>query len=406
MAIVVLKFGGSSVATSGHIKRVAKRIVEYHSRGKQVVVVVSARGDTTDDLIASAKEVSTHLPSREMDMLLSTGEQISIALLTMAILELGCSALSFTGLQAGIITDSVHGKAKITDIKTDRLLNELNSGKIVVVAGFQGVSPQYEITTLGRGGSDTTAVALAAALKAEVCEIFTDVDGVYTADPRVVASAKKLKEISFEEMLELASLGAQVLQPRAVEFGMQYRVPIHVRSSFNYNEGTIVKEVEKMEQALIVSGITYDYNTAKISLFDVPDRPGIAKTVFKALAQESINVDMIIQSTMRDELNDISFTVTENDLAKAVTIMERIKHEVNATSISFDANVSKISIVGAGMISNAGVAATMFEALADAGINIQMISTSEIKISCIIGAWDTEKAVKVLHEKFNLQYVS
>lgn len=402
MAIVVQKYGGSSVADADRIRRVARRVVECYQQGNQVVVVVSARGDTTDELISLAKEITDNPPEREMDMLLSTGEQISIALLAMAIQAMGFPVISLTGPQVGILTDNVHTKARIQDVRSERLMDELNQGKIVIVAGFQGMTPDNDITTLGRGGSDTTAVAVAAAIKADVCEIFTDVNGVYTADPRVVPRARKLAAISHDEMLELASLGALVLQPRSVEFAKQYGVTIHVRSSFNYNEGTIVREVTDMEKTMVVSGVAHDLSVAKISLFDVPDRPGIARTVFSALAKESINVDMIIQSGMRDEMNDISFTVGKDDLNKVVAVMSRVKEETGASGVSYEDNVAKVSIVGAGMITNPGVAAAMFEALADAGINIQMISTSEIKVSCIIDASDTYKAVKALHEKFGL----
>lgn len=402
MAIVVQKFGGSSVADADRIRRVARRVVECYQQGNQVVVVVSARGDTTDELISLAKEITDNPPEREMDMLLSTGEQVSIALLAMAIQAMGYPVISLTGPQVGILTDNVHTKARIQEVRSERLMAELNQGKIVIVAGFQGMTRDNDITTLGRGGSDTTAVAIAAAIKADVCEIFTDVDGVYTADPRVVPRARKLATISYDEMLELASLGALVLQPRSVEFAKQYGVTIHVRSSFNYNEGTLVREVTDMEKVMVVSGVAHDLNVAKISLFDVPDRPGIASTVFTALARESINVDMIIQSGMRDGINDISFTVAKDDLNKVVRVMHKVKEETGASGVSFEDNVAKVSIVGAGMITNPGVAAAMFQALAEEGINIQMISTSEIKVSCIIDAGDAYKAVRALHKKFGL----
>lgn len=400
--LVVKKFGGSSVADPERIKRVARRVVEEHQKGNQVVVTVSAMGDTTDDLISLAKQVTNNPPEREMDMLLSTGEQISIALLSMAIRDLGSDVISLTGAQVGIYTDDVHTKAKILKIETDRVRAELNANRIVVVAGFQGINPNNDITTLGRGGSDTTAVALAAALKADVCEIFTDVDGVYTADPRLVPEASKLSYISYDEMLELASLGAQVLHPRSVELAKQYGIPIHVRTSFNYNEGTIVEEAPNMENAPVVSGVAHDYNVAKIGLFDVPDKPGVAKKIFKALSSQNINVDMIIQSAMRNNMNDIGFTITQNDLRKALQTIESIQEEVGFKGYTHDEDVAKVSIVGAGMISHPGVAADMFEALADEGINLEMITTSEIKVSCVIKRADTEKAVRALHKKFRL----
>jgi aspartate kinase len=341
-----------------------------------------------------------------MDMLLATGEQVSISLLAMAIIEMGHDAISLTGPQAGFITDKVPAKAKIQYINPERVRKELAQDKIIVVAGFQGMTMDNEITTLGRGGSDTSAVALAYALDADVCEIFTDVDGVYTADPRVVSDATKLDVISYDEMLELASLGALVLQPRSVEVAKQFGVTLHVRSSFNYNQGTIVKEVDDllqtMEQDRVVSGVAHDLNVAKVTMYDVPDQPGVAKTIFKALAAESINVDMIIQSQQRNEVTDMSFTIVKDDLQKAVQVIEKIKQETKADGFVYDDNVAKISIVGAGMISNSGVAATMFEALADAGINIEMISTSEIKVSCIVKADEAKRAVLALHDKFEL----
>ena len=398
--LVVKKFGGSSVGDPERIKRVARRVVEEHREGNQVVVAVSAMGDTTDDLISLMKQVTNNPPEREMDMLLSTGEQISIALLAMAIRDLGSDVVSLTGGQVGIHTDDVHTKAKILRIETGRVREELDQGRVVVVAGFQGVNPDGDITTLGRGGSDTTAVALAAALRADVCEIFTDVDGVYTTDPRVVPEARKLSHISYDEMLELASLGAQVLHPRSVELAKHYGIPLHVRTSFNHMEGTIVEEAPDMENAPVVSGVAHDYNVAKIGLFDVPDKPGVAKTIFKALSKQSINVDMIIQSAMRNNMNDIGFTTTIDDLRKALQIIEAIQGEVGFKGYTHDEDVAKVSIVGAGMISHPGVAADMFEALADEGINLEMITTSEIKVSCVIKRADTEKAVKALHKKF------
>lgn len=400
--LVVQKFGGSSVATPERIKKVAKRVVDTKRAGNQVVVVVSAMGDTTDNLIDLARQLTDNPSDREMDMLLSTGEQVSIALLAMAIDSLGEAVTSLTGPQAGITTNDVHAKARITGINTERLFKELDDGKIVVVAGFQGQNDNGDITTLGRGGSDTTAVAIAAAIDADICEIFTDVDGVYTCDPRVVPRACKLDCISYDEMLELASLGAVVLQPRAVEFAKHHNVVLHVRSSFNKNPGTIVQEVSSMEKQMVVSGVAHDLNVVKMALYDVPDRPGIAMQVFSALAERNINVDMIIQSANRNEVNDISFTITRDDLPKALPVMEAVTEQIAAKGFTYDDNVAKVSIVGAGMVSNPGVAASMFDALAEAGINIQMISTSEIKISCIIRADQVEKAVSAIHSKFGL----
>ncbi|MDS1030690.1 aspartate kinase [Bacillota bacterium LX-D] len=402
MGIVVQKFGGSSVANPERIQRVAQRIVECYKSGNQVVVVVSALGDATDNLVALSRRITTNPSDREMDMLLATGEQVSIALLTMAIHALGYEAISLTGPQAGIITSNVHTKAKIININSARIQKELHQGNIVIVAGFQGKTANGEITTLGRGGSDTSAVALAAALKADICEIFTDVDGVYTTDPRIEVNAQKLSSISYEEMLELASLGALVLQPRAVEFAMQFNVKLHVRSSFNYNEGTIVQEVSNMERDIAVSGIAHDSNVAKITLFGVPDEPGVACKLFTALADGNINIDMIIQSSSRSGHNNITFTVAKDDAAKALAITEQIKEIIGAEGTACDDTVAKVSIVGAGMVANSGVAAKMFEALSKEKINIQLISTSEIKISCIVGINDVEKAVRAIHAKFKL----
>jgi len=403
--LVVQKYGGSSVADPERIRRVARRVIECKEAGNDVVVVVSAMGDTTDDLIDLMKKITDNPPDREYDMLLSTGEQISISLLAMAIHAYGHKVISLTGPQAGIKTNEIYTKAKITNISTRRLRAELAKGQIVVVAGFQGINENDDLTTLGRGGSDTTAVALAAALEADVCEIFTDVDGVYTTDPRIVPQASKLETISYDEMLELASLGALVLQPRAVEFAKHYNVVLHVRSSFNHNEGTIVKGVDQVEKERVVSGIAHDLNVAKIALFDVPDQPGVAKKVFQTLAEANVNVDMIVQSTMRNEANDISFTCAHDDLKKAVPAMEEIVKTIGAKGFSYDEDVAKVSIVGAGMVSNPGVAAKMFEALADEDINIEMIATSEIKVSCIIKASQVKLAVLALHNKFELEKI-
>ena len=402
MSILVQKFGGSSVANPDRIKAVARRVVEAKDRGDDVVVVVSALGDTTDELIALARQISERPPKREMDMLLSTGEQVSIALLAMAIHELGRPVVSLTGAQGGIITDTTHTKAKILQINTERIERELSQGKIVIVAGFQGVTPGDDITTLGRGGSDTTAVALAAALKARECEIYTDVDGVYTADPRVVPSARKLADVSYGEMLEMASLGALVLQPRAVEFGAMYGVPIHVRSSFNREIGTYVREERVVEKDMVVIGVAHDVNVAKVGILDVPDRPGVASRIFSALAAEAINVDMIVQTTKEQQTTDMLFSVSRDDLARAKEIVEQVAAELGAKGVIVNDNVAKVSIVGAGMVSNPGVAARMFEALAKNDINIQVISTSEIKISCLVKAEDALKAVRAVHEAFGL----
>ncbi|MEW6621584.1 MAG: aspartate kinase [Bacillota bacterium] len=403
MSIIVQKYGGSSVADTDRIKRVAKRVVETKRKGHQVIAVVSAMGDNTDHLISLAKQICDCPPEREMDMLLATGEQVSIALLAMAIQAMGEPVISLTGPQAGIKTDCTYNKAKILEISSERLHQELDQGKIVIVAGFQGATINNDITTLGRGGSDTTAVALAASLKAEICEIFTDVDGVYAADPRIIPEIRKLNTVSFDEMLELASLGAKVLQARAVEFAKIYNVKLHVRSSFNYNSGTIVQEVNNMEKEIVVSGVAHDFNVVKMAIFGVPDIPGIAFKIFKTLADEAINVDMIVQSAETNGVNDIAFTIEKDDIDKAKNIMRKISQELNAKGWRCSEGVAKVSIVGAGMITNPGVAANMFEALAKAGINIEMISTSEIKVSVIIDANDCIKAVKALVEKFELK---
>jgi aspartate kinase len=400
--LVVQKFGGSSLADAESIRRVAGRVVQEKDKGHDVVVVVSAMGDTTDDLVELVGEISDTPSEREMDVILSTGEQVSMALLVMAINKLGRPAISLNGGQVGIITDSSHTKAKILNINAVRLQDEIKQGNIVVVAGFQGVDMNNDITTLGRGGSDTTAVALAATLNADICEIYTDVDGVFTTDPRIVPEAKKLDQVSYNEMLELANLGAAVLHPRAVELAMQYGLPLHVHSSLNSNPGTLVKEENDMERKHVVTGVACDNNVAKIGLFNVYDRPGIAYILFKALADEKINVDMIIQSAMRDGRNDIAFTCPQADLKKALEVVKRLQPEVGASGFTSDDGVIKVSIVGAGMISNPGVAAEMFEALYQEGINLEMISTSEIKVSCIIKAGQGEQAVRALHRKFNL----
>lgn len=402
MALIVQKYGGSSVADAVCIKRVAENISKYHNEGNQVVVVVSAMGDSTDDLITLAKQINEKPSPREMDMLLATGEQVSIALLSIALDSAGKSAVSLTGPQVGILTTNVHSKARIKKVKTQRIQKELDQNKIVIVAGFQGKTEEDEITTLGRGGSDTTAVALAAALKADMCEIYTDVTGVFTADPRVVNDAQKLDHISYDEMLELASLGARVLHVRSVELAKLYNVPMCVRSSYVNEEGTIVVSKDSLEKDVVVTGVAHDLNVAKISIFDVPDQPGIASTIFTKLAKENINVDMIVQSSMRDKINDISMTVPEEEMDKAVRTIKSVSKEFDDATIEADNDVAKVSIVGAGMISSPGVAAKMFHVLAENKINIDMISTSEIKVSCIVKRANAIKALQVLHDAFDL----
>jgi aspartate kinase len=402
--LIVQKYGGTSVAGADEIKNVAKRIIETKRKGSDVVVVVSAPGDTTDDLIGFAKKITDTPTERELDMLLATGEQQSIALVAMAINSLGADAISFTGHQIGIITDNVYTKARIKQIKNkDKILKELKNGKIVIVAGFQGMSTEEDITTLGRGGSDLTAVALAHALKADMCELYKDVDGIFTTNPRIVPEARLLPKISYDEMLEIASLGAQVVNARSIEYAKKYKVPLRVRSSFNYNEGTLITEMEeKNMEKLVISGVTYDKDQAKITVLWVPDTPGIAAKIFKTIADVNVNVDMIIQDISEGGITNISFTVAKSSLKKALTAVEKKAKELNATGVVADDKIAKISIVGVGMINHPGVAAMMFEAMAEKGINIQMISTSEIKISCIINEKDTEKAVAVIHKKFNL----
>ncbi|MDP3014331.1 MAG: aspartate kinase [Candidatus Subteraquimicrobiales bacterium] len=402
MDIIVQKYGGTSVADVEKIKNVARRVIRTKKEGNSVVVVVSALGDTTDNLLKMAHKITPSPPERELDMLLATGEQVSVALLAMAIEALGHQAISFTGLQVGILTDAAHTKAKIIDVKSERILKELEKGKIVIVAGFQGVTVDSDITTLGRGGSDTTAVALAAKLKADTCEIYTDVEGVFTADPQIAPDARKISVISYDEMLEMSATGAKVIQLRAVEYGKNYRVTIHVRSSFLDEPGTIIKEADEMLERPIISGVTYDVGEAKVTILDVPDKPGIAAKVFKALADRNVNVDMIIQNVSEKGFTDISFTVVGEDLNKAKTVMERIVKELGARGITCDEEIAKVSLIGAGMKSHPGVASDMFSALAENDINIEMISTSAIKISCVIHESNVEKAVRAIHEKFNL----
>ncbi len=402
MAIIVQKYGGTSVANADKIKRVAARVARTKDQGNKVVVVVSALGQTTDELVALAHQVAKEPSGREFDMLVSTGEQVSIALLAMALHDIGYDAISFTGSQVGIVTDSSHTRARIISADRKRMMRELDKDRVVIVAGFQGVSEGQEITTLGRGGSDTTAVALATVLPADVCEIYTDVDGVFTADPRIVPNARKMPAVSYDEMLELASAGAKVLHLRAVELAKNYDVKLHVRSSFTEEEGTVVvAETQEMERVMI-GGVSLDKEEAKLSLAGVPDVPGIAAKLFTALADCGINVDMIVQSVGEDGLNTISFTVTKSDLRLALQITEKVGAELGAKRVESDPGIAKVSAVGAGMRSHSGVAAKMFRALGDAGINIHMISTSEIKLSCVVDESRAEEAVQVVHEAFKL----
>jgi aspartate kinase len=414
MGLIVQKYGGSSVADAEGMKRVAARIVASKKAGNQVVVVVSAMGDTTDELIELANAVTPIPQGRELDMLLTAGERISMALLAMAINNLGFEARSFTGSQAGVITNSVHGKARIIDVTPGRIREAIDEGAIAIVAGFQGISQDTkDITTLGRGGSDTTAVALAAALEADVCEIYTDVDGVFSADPRVVPAARKLKTVTYEEMLELAAAGAKVLHLRCVEYARRYDLPIHVRSSFSPNEGTWVVanhpegyslgKGTNMEQA-IISGVAHDKSEAKITIVGVPDRTGVAARIFQAIADADINIDMIVQnvSAAATGLTDISFTLPKSEGSDGTAVLQRIQGEVGFASILYDDTIGKLSLVGAGMRSNPGVTATFFAAMAEAGVNIEMISTSEIRISIIVREADLERATKAAHTAFQL----
>ncbi len=401
MALIVQKFGGSSVANAERVNNVASRVVETARAGNGVVVVVSAQGDTTDDLIEKAAEINPGASKREMDMLLSSGEQISIALLAMAIEKMNHPVISLTGWQAGFNTNAVYSNARIGRIDTERVQSELDRGNIVVVAGFQGINKYDDITTLGRGGSDTSAVALAAALNADKCEIYTDVDGVYTADPRIVPNAKKLEEITYDEMLELASLGANVLHNRSVEMAKKYNVKLEVKSSFEKVEGTVVKEATNVEKMLI-RGVTRDNDVARIAVIGVDNIPGIAFRIFSALAKEDINVDMILQSVGRNGKKDIAFTVTKNHMEKTLSVINDLKGVLNFEDVNCRDDLSKVSIVGAGMVTNPGVAAKMFEALFAADINIHMIATSEIKVSVLIKVANAERAVQVIHDKFNI----
>lgn len=399
--LIVQKYGGTSVGTVEKIKRVARRIVETKNAGNKVVVVVSAMGKTTDELVDLALAINPNPPSREMDVLLATGEQVSISLLAMAIQTIGHDVVSLTGAQCGIQTSDVHKRARISGIDTARIERELADEKIVIVAGFQGVDENRDITTLGRGGSDTSAVAIAAALEAKCCEIYTDVDGVYNADPRVVPTATKMDEVSYQEVLEMASLGAGVLHPRSVELAEKFKMPLIVRSSYNNNEGTIIKEDVKMEKVL-VRGIALDENIAKISIFEVPDQPGIAFKLFSMLASANIHVDMIVQNVNRTAVNNISFTVDADELQEAVEVSQKFAFEVEAQKVAFDKGVAKLSVVGTGIVANAEIASKFFESLFELGINIQTISTSEIKISCLIDKERAKEAMIHIHKKFDM----
>ena len=403
MPIVVQKYGGTSVGDADRIRAVADRIVRYREAGNDVVAVVSAMGDTTDELLALAEQVTPVPEPRELDMLLTAGERIAMALLAIAINARGCRAASYTGSQAGIITDTQHGKAKIVEIRPKRIQESLRAGNVVILAGFQGLSTNYDITTLGRGGSDTTAVAMAAALGAEVCEIYTDVDGVFTADPRLEPGARKLDRISYEEMLELAAGGAKVLQLRSVEYARRTNQKIHVRSSFGDAPGTWIQEEDRseMEQALI-RGVALDDTEAKVTIDEVPDRPGVAAAIFKAVAAEAINVDMIVQNVSHDGRTDLSFTIARADLPRLESVLNGIVEQIGAVRYSADDAIAKLSLVGAGMKSHPGVAADMFDALAAEGVNIEMISTSSIRVSCVIRASDAERAVRAVHRRFGL----
>ncbi len=390
------------MANPERIKRVAQWVVQTKRQGHDVVVVVSALGDTTDELLDLARQVSQEPPERELDMLMATGEQVSVALLAMAIEELGEAAISFTGAQVGILTDGTHTKARLIDINVKRILQELAKGRIVIVAGFQGVSMTQDITTLGRGGSDLTAVALAKALRAPLCEIFTDVEGVFTADPRIVPTARKLKTISYDEMLEMASLGAQVMQARSIFVAKRFDIPIHVRSSFSSREGTMITKAVKAMEDIVVSGVTLQKDEAKVTVRDVPDKPGMAAQLFRELATKGINVDMIVQNVSREGSTDVSFTVVKGDLAATLRVTRRVAQAIGAGAVTIDEGIAKLSIVGIGMRSHSGVAAKMFEALARKRVNIEMISTSEIKISCVIRKLHAERAVRAVHQAFGL----
>jgi len=400
--LIVQKYGGTSVANLERIRAVAEKIVSYKKQGHDLVVVVSAMAGETDRLINLAKQITENPPLRELDLLVSTGEQVSSALLSIMLHSLGYPTIALLGYQVPIYTTELYTKAKIKEIKTEKIKDYLSKGNIVIVAGFQGVTEKGDITTLGRGGSDTTAVALAAALGADLCEIYTDVEGVFTADPRIVSNAKKLKKISYEEMLEMASSGAKVLEMRSVELAMIYKVPLVVRSSFTNTEGTLITEEDEEMEKVVVSGITYSRNEARISIYGVPDRPGVAAKIFRPIAEKGIIVDMIIQTSHPDGKADITFTVPRTDYKQALEIIEKVAKELNAERVEGDDEIAKVSIVGAGMRTHYGVATKMFETLAKHGINIMMISTSEIKISCVIDEKYTELAVRALYSAFNL----
>lgn len=403
MALIVQKYGGTSVADTERIKAVAERVVSVAKEGNQVIVVVSAMAGETDKFIGFANEITDSPDEREMDLLLSSGERITSALMAMAIQKLGHKSMSLTGRQVGIMTDSSHTRAMIEEIEASRLKIALDEGKVPVVAGFQGINELQDVTTLGRGGSDTTAVAIAAALKADACEIYTDVEGVYTADPRIVPDARKLDRISYDEMLEMASLGAKVLHGRSVEFAKKYDVPMVVRSSFNQAPGTLVTKEDGDMEKTVVTGVTHDKNQARITIMGVPDRPGIAASIFNAVSDANINVDMIVQNISNvDHATDISFTVSKADGNKAHDIIHKVSDDMGTKGVNMNTSVAKVSIVGVGMQSHFGVAAQMFEVLAKNKINIMMISTSEIKISCVVDDHETERAVKVLHDSFEL----
>ncbi|WP_301859777.1 aspartate kinase [uncultured Megasphaera sp.] len=403
MALIVKKFGGSSVATPDKMRAIVQRVLKGKKEGDQIVIVVSAMGDTTDDLVSLAKQITTKTYGREMDMLLSTGEQVSIALMAMAFEAAGQKAISLTGAQAGIRTSDAFNKGRILEMEPDRIMEALRDGNVVVVAGFQGITGHGDITTLGRGGSDTTAVAIAGAIHADVCEIYTDVDGVYTADPRVVPTAHKIKEITYGEMLEMAKLGAGVMQPRAVEMGSRFNVPIHVRSTFTEDEGTIIQEVCSMEiKQYLIHGVASDKNVAKITVLGIPNKPGYAYKIFAELAEKNIDVDMIVQSVRvaKEGVTDITFTIAGTELPEAMSVLEHIRSQMHAEDILIDKNMAKVSVVGAGMAGHPGIAAGMFGVLGDNGVNIEIISTSEISITCLIGEECVDKAVKAIHDHF------
>ncbi|MCX5697516.1 MAG: aspartate kinase [Candidatus Omnitrophica bacterium] len=400
--LIVQKFGGSSLANVERIQNVAKRVAGYKKNGHDLVVVVSALGDTTDELIELANKINTEPSEREMDMLLSTGEQISVALLAMALHKLKVEAISFTGLQIGIITDTSHTRARILKVNTEKIKEELQKGKIVIVAGFQGVTPNQDITTLGRGGSDLTAVALAKELKADECEIYTDVEGIFTTDPRIEPKARKINAITYDEMLEMASLGAQVMQARSIEVAKKFDVPIHVRSSFSQKPGTmIIREVKRMEE-VVVSGVTLNKNEAKITVCDVPDKPGVAARIFNELSGAGINVDMIVQNVSHTRKTDISFTISKAESVKTLKTVKKVAAKIGTGEVLMDDDIARLSIVGVGMKSHPGVAGTMFKVLAENKANIEMISTSDISISCIIKKKFAETALRALHGKFGL----